>query len=103
MRPRLILALFLIASASIAAADSIRFDPPVATGHTSVDAIVSTVAFGCTPLQGGVTVTGTTVTLRINAIVPPGAGCGASIFPFTSTFHLGVLPPGLYDVVEIFE
>jgi hypothetical protein len=103
MRPRLILAFLLIAFASVAAADSIRFDPPVATGHTSVDAILSSFSTGCPPIQQGVTVTGTTVALRISTLPPPGYICAGFLLPFTSTFHLGVLPPGVYDVVEIFD
>ncbi|HXH36999.1 MAG TPA: hypothetical protein VNN08_00080 [Thermoanaerobaculia bacterium] len=86
--------------ASIAAADSIRFDPPVATGHTSVDAILSVISGGCPVFDQDVTVTGTTVTLRVNMIPPPGiGGCGGNVGPLTSTLHLGVLSPGVYDVV----
>jgi len=103
MRPRLILALFLIAFASVASADAIRFDPPAATAHTSVDAIVSTTAYGCLPVQGGVTIDGTVITLRLNEVVPPHGGCGGDIYFLTSTFHLGVLPPGVYEVVEIVD
>jgi hypothetical protein len=93
-------AVFLLAAfASAAAADSLRFDPPVATVHTSVDAILSSLSTGCSPIQEGVIVTGTTVTLPVTTIPPPGVACPAIIFPFTATFHLGVLPAGVYDVV----
>ena len=100
---RSLLVSLLLAFASVAAADSLRLDPPVATGHTSVDAILSSISGGCPPVQQGVTVIATTVTLRISTTPPPGFGCGTGLFSFTSTFHLGVMPPGIYDVVASFD
>lgn len=97
---RSVLASFLTVFAAAAAADSLRFDPPVATGHTSVDAIFSTIGPGCLLNQQGMTVSGTAITLRISTF-PPGGGCLATTFALTSTFHLGVLAPGVYDVVGI--
>ncbi|HXH40135.1 MAG TPA: hypothetical protein VNN08_16010, partial [Thermoanaerobaculia bacterium] len=101
IRLKFVVGILLTLFASVAAADSIRFDPPVATGHTSVDAILSSPGKGCPAIQDGMTVTGTTVTLRMSVL--SGGGCLALDFPFSSTFHLGVLSPGVYDVVAIVD
>ncbi|HEX9459218.1 MAG TPA: hypothetical protein VGA84_08750 [Thermoanaerobaculia bacterium] len=101
MGPRSALGLLLTAFASVAVADSLRFAPPVATVHTSVDAILSARPSGCGVTQEGVTVTGTTVTVRVSTIPPPSVVCGASGTQFPSTFHLGVLSAGVYDVVAV--
>jgi|GEM_PF-1058115 len=103
MGPRSVLGLLLTAFASVAVADSLRFDPPVATVHTSVDAILSSSPSACGVTQEGVTVTGTTVTLRVSTIPPPSVACGASGTQFPSTFHLGVLSAGVYDVVALVD
>lgn len=98
---RTVIAAVLITLASALFADSLRFDPPVATVHTSVDAILSSSPSGCGVTQEGVTVAGTTVTLRVSTIPPPSVACGASGTQFPSTFHLGVLSAGVYDVVAV--
>ncbi|HSY51057.1 MAG TPA: hypothetical protein VLC46_19790 [Thermoanaerobaculia bacterium] len=94
----LLLSLLTVFAPVAASADSLRFDPPVATGHTSVDAIFSSITGGCAVFAQDVTVAGTTVTLNVSLKPPPGGGCGANVAPYTSTFHLGVLGPGVYDV-----
>lgn len=90
----------LLFLASIAAAETIRFDPPNATAHHAVDAIVSgNWPNGCVPSVKSVTFSGSTIQLRLNARPPLGVLCTQSVTAYTRTFHLDVLPAGSYMVV----
>jgi hypothetical protein len=90
--------------AAIAAADTIAFDPPNPTVNHSVDAIVSGLwNDGCVPPAKSVAVTGSTITLTLDANLPPGVGCLAAVTPYATVFHLGVLPVGSYTVIVVSE
>jgi len=94
-----ILAVSLLLLASIASAETIRFDPPGVTAHHSVDAIVTgSWPNGCVPFVKGVTVNGSTIQLRLDARPPLGILCIQLVSPYTRTFHLDVLPAGSYTV-----
>jgi hypothetical protein len=90
--------------AAIAAADTIAFDPPSPTANHSVDAIVSGLwNSGCVPPAKSVVVSGSIITLTLDANVPPGIGCTAAFTPYARIFHLGILPPGSYTVIAASE
>jgi len=92
----------LLLLSSIASAETIRFDPPNAIAHHSVDAIVNGVwSDGCVPSLKNLTVAGTTITLHLNAEVPPNVACYQSLTQYTQTFHLEVLPAGAYTVIAV--
>jgi hypothetical protein len=94
----------LLFVASFAAADTIAFDPPAPTVNHSVDAIVSGIwNDGCVPPAKNVAVSGATITLTLDANVPPDIGCTAAITPYARIFHLGILPPGSYTVIAVSE
>ncbi|MGA8806979.1 MAG: hypothetical protein WB973_03805 [Thermoanaerobaculia bacterium] len=94
--------LFLAASASVA--DTIAFDPPAATVNHSVDAIVSGLwNDGCVPPAKNVAISGSTITLTLDANVLPDIGCTSAVTPYTTIFHLGILPAGSYTVVTVSE
>jgi len=81
---------------------NIRFDPPNATSHHSVDAIVSGIwPDGCVPSAKSVVVTGSTITLHLKADLPPDVGCPQSLTQYSRTFHLDVLPPDRYTVIAV--
>jgi hypothetical protein len=83
-----------------ASAETIRFDPPNATANHSVDASVTGVwRDACTPTVKSVVVSGQTVTLHLDNNVPIGVLCAQSTSPYSRTFHLGVLPAGVYTVI----
>jgi hypothetical protein len=93
------LALWLILLASIADAETIRFDPPAVTTHHSVDAIVTGVwPQGCLPSVKSVTINGSTIQLHLDARPPLGVFCIQLVSPYTRLFHLDVLPAGSYTV-----
>ncbi len=90
--------------ASVAAADTIAFDPPAPTVNHSVDAIVSGLwNSGCVPPAKTVVVSGSAITLTLDANVPPDIGCLAAVTPYATIFHLGILPPGNYTVIAVSE
>jgi hypothetical protein len=96
--------LSLVFVASVAAADKIAFDPPAATVNHSVDAIVSGLwNNGCLPSAKRVVVSGSAITLTLDANVPSNVGCTGAITPYARIFHLGILPPGSYTVVAVSE
>jgi hypothetical protein len=89
---------------SVASADTIAFDPPAATMNHSVDAIVSGLwNDGCVPPAKSVVVSGSTITLTLDANVPPDIGCTGAVTPYARIFHLGILPPGSYTVIAVSE
>ncbi|MEA2328784.1 MAG: hypothetical protein QOE68_3743 [Thermoanaerobaculia bacterium] len=90
--------------ASVAAADTINFDPPNPTVNHSVDAIVSGIwNNGCVPPAKSVVVSGSIITLTLDANLPPGVGCTAAFTPYAALFHLGILPAGSYTVITVSE
>ncbi|MEA2417208.1 MAG: hypothetical protein QOI58_3865 [Thermoanaerobaculia bacterium] len=94
----------LLFVASLAAADTIAFDPPAATMNHSVDAVVSGLwNNGCVPPAKSVVVSGSTITLTLDANLPPGVGCLTAITPYAALFHLGTLPAGSYTVIAVSE
>ena len=101
MRSRF-LVLFSFFLAPVLAAETIRFDPPDVTVHHSVDAIVKGVwPHSCLPSVSDVVVDGSTITLHLNANVPPNVGCLQALQAYSRTFHLDVLPAGAYTVVVV--
>jgi hypothetical protein len=93
--------LFLV---SVASADTIAFDPPGPTMNHSVDAIVSGLwNDGCVPSAKSVVVSGSAITLALDANVPADIGCTLSVTPYARIFHLGVLAPGSYTVIAVSE
>jgi hypothetical protein len=97
--PIRILALSLLLLTPIAAAETIRFDPPAVTAHHSVDAIVTgSWPNGCVPSVKNVTLNGSTIELRLDARPPLGVFCSQLVSPYTRLFHLDVLPAGSYTV-----
>jgi hypothetical protein len=103
LRFRLLLS-FALLSVSIASADTIRFDPPNATANHSVDATISGVwTNGCLPSSKSavVVVSEGTITLHLDANLPPDIACIGALVQYSHTFHLGVLPPGNYTVIAI--
>ncbi|HSY51060.1 MAG TPA: hypothetical protein VLC46_19805 [Thermoanaerobaculia bacterium] len=89
----------LLLLASIAAAETIRFDPPGATAHHSVDVIVTgSWPNGCLPSVENVTVNGSTIQLRLDSRPPLGVLCSQLVSPYSGLFHLDVLPAGTYTV-----
>ncbi len=102
MKRLLVSAAMLLLVTTIARGETIRFDPPNATAHHSVDAIVSGIWHdGCVPSVKGVTIAGSTIQLRLNTVLPPEAGCPQALTQYTLTFHLEVLPAGAYTVVAL--
>jgi hypothetical protein len=102
MKRLLVSAAMLLLVTTIARGESIRFDPPNATAHHSVDAIVSgTWPDGCVPPVKGVTIAGSTILLRLNTLLAPDAGCNQSVTQYARTFHLEVLPAGTYTVIAL--
>jgi hypothetical protein len=102
--PRLRFPLFLSLAliVSVASAETIRFDPPNATVNHSVDAIVAGVwSDGCLPSFKSVVVADGTITLHLDANLPPDAGCLQAFTQYSRTFHLGVLPAGNYTVIAV--
>jgi hypothetical protein len=90
--------------AAIAAADTIAFDPPGVTLNHSVDAIVSGLwNDGCMPPAKSAVVSGSTITLTLDANLPPDVGCLTAITPYAALFHLGILPAGSYTVIAVSE
>jgi hypothetical protein len=93
--------LFLVSAAS---ADTIAFDPPGVTVNHSVDAIVSGLwNDGCVLPAKSVVVSGSTITLTLDANLPPDVGCTAAVTPYAALFHLGILPVGSYTVIAVSE
>lgn len=83
-------------------AQTLRFDPPNPTAHHSVDAIVHGVwPDSCLPSLKSVTVAGSTIMLHLNDENPLGLGCLQSVYQYTRTFHLDVLPAGNYTVIAV--
>jgi hypothetical protein len=96
--------LFFLAllTVSFASAETIRFDPPNATANHSVDVTVSGVwSDGCLPPFKSVVVADGTITLHLDANVPPDTGCLQALTQYGRTFHLGVLSAGNYTVIVI--
>jgi hypothetical protein len=63
---RILIASIACACASFAAAGAIRFEPPNANPHTSVDATVSAVWHSsCAPVPGGVSIAGSTIAIHV--------------------------------------
>jgi hypothetical protein len=88
--------------AAIAAADTINFDPPNPTANHSADAIFSGIwNNGCVPPVKSVVVSGSIITLTLDANLPPDVGCTAALTPYARIFHLGILPPGSYTVIVV--
>ncbi len=86
----------------VSGAETLRFDPPNVTNDHSVDAIAGGIwRDACLPSVKGFDVAGSTVTLHLNADRPLGVLCAQSTSPYSRTFHLHVLPPGIYNVVEV--
>jgi hypothetical protein len=103
MRARTLAAVLLLV-ASVASADKIAFDPPAATVNHSVDAIVSGIwNDGCAPQPKNVAVSRSTITLTLDANLPPGVGCTAALTPYARIFHLGILPADSYTVIVAAE
>jgi hypothetical protein len=97
-----LLSVLLVLLASTAVADTIVFDPPNATTHHSVDAIVKGVwPHSCLPKVSNIVVAGSTITLHLDANVPPNVGCLEALSPYARTFHLDVLPAGSYTVIAV--
>jgi hypothetical protein len=95
-------AMLLLLAAAFARGETIRFDPPNPTAHHSVDAIVSgTWPDGCLPSVKGITVAGSTILLRLNTLLAPDAGCYQALTQYNRTFHLEVLPAGVYTVIAL--
>ncbi|HEX7679658.1 MAG TPA: hypothetical protein VF713_16115 [Thermoanaerobaculia bacterium] len=102
MKRLLLSAAMLLLVTAIARGETIRFDPPNATAHHSVDAIVSGIwPDGCVPSVKGVTIAGSTILLRLNTLLAPDAGCFESVTQYARTFHLEVLPAGTYTVIAV--
>jgi hypothetical protein len=98
-RPILSVALFLLLLAN-ARGETIRFDPPNPTTHHSVDAMVAGIWHdGCLPAVKSIAVNGSTISLHLNADLPPGASCPQSLVQYARTFHLEILPAGSYTVI----
>ncbi|MEA2329503.1 MAG: hypothetical protein QOE68_4462 [Thermoanaerobaculia bacterium] len=94
----------LLFLASVAAADTIAFDPPGVTVKHSVDAIVSGLwNDGCVPSAKSVVVFGSAITLTLDANLPPDVVCLAAVTPYAALFHLGILPVGSYTVIAVSE
>ncbi|MEA2336694.1 MAG: hypothetical protein QOE82_701 [Thermoanaerobaculia bacterium] len=101
MRSRFLL-LFALLLAPVLAAETIRFEPPDVTVHHSVDAIVNGVwPHSCLPKIGNVALSGSTITLHLDANVPPNVGCLQALQAYSRTFHLEVLPAGAYTVIAV--
>jgi hypothetical protein len=97
----LLLLLFLV---SVASADTIAFDPPGPTVNHSVDAIVSGLwNNSCVPSAKNVVVSGSTITLTLDANRPADVGCLTAITPYAQMFHVGILPAGSYTVIAVSE
>ncbi len=102
MKRLLVSVAMLLLVTVIARGENIRFDPPNATAHHSVDAIVSgTWPDGCVPQVKGVTVAGSTILLRLNTQLAPDAGCYEAVTQYARTFHIEVLPAGTYTVIAL--
>ncbi|HXH37000.1 MAG TPA: hypothetical protein VNN08_00085 [Thermoanaerobaculia bacterium] len=88
--------------ATIAAAETIRFDPPGATAHHSVDAVITgNWPNGCVPSVKGLSNNGSTIQLFLDTRVPLGVLCAQLVSPYTGLFHLDVLPAGTYTVLLV--
>ena len=99
---RTVLAIVLITLAPVLFAETIRFDPPNATAHHSVDAIVSGIwPHSCVPSVKGITFAGSTIVLRLNTAVPPEVSCAQATTQYARTFHLEVLSAGTYTVITL--
>src|SRR3954465_2351160 len=106
MLPRIasLILVSLLFVASFAAAPTIAFDPPAPTVNHSVDTIVSGLwNDACVPSAKNAVVSGSTITLTLDANLPPGVGCAAAGTPYARIFHLGILPPGSYTVIALSE
>jgi len=105
MSPRLRILVFfssLLLLARIVAADTIQLDPPNATANRSIDATVAGVwSDSCVPSIKNVVITGATITLHLNADVPPDSACLQALTQYHRTFHLGVVPAGSYTVIAV--
>jgi hypothetical protein len=102
MKRLLPFAAMLLLVTAIANGQTIRFDPPNATAHHSVDAVVSGVwPDSCVPSVKGITVAGSTILLRLNTLLAPDVGCRQSVTQYRRTFHLEVLPAGVYTVIAL--
>src|SRR3954465_13924770 len=100
-RSTLFAALLLLVTA-IARGEVIRFDPPNPTAHHSVDAIVTGIWHDSwLPSVKSVALNGSTITLHLNADLPPDAACTQSLRQYSRTFHLDVLPAGHYTVIAV--
>src|SRR5213075_990466 len=95
---RTVIAVLACAFASFAAADSIRFEPPAANRHTSVDATVSAVwPSVCAPDHADVSIAGSAIAIHLKELrIEP---CSDLRQTFELTVHLGILPAGVYDVI----
>lgn len=83
-------------------AETIRFDSPNAIANRSVDAIVAGVwRDGCVPSIKSIVIANATITLHLNAGIPPGFACILITMPYSRTFHLGVVPAGSYTVIAV--
>jgi hypothetical protein len=101
---RSLLSFFFLFLASVASADTIVFDPSNVTTHHAVDATVKgTWSDSCIASASNVVVAGSTITLHLDANLPPNVGCLAVLSPYTRTFHLDVVPAGSYTVIAVVD
>jgi hypothetical protein len=55
------------------------------------------------PPAKSVVVSGSIITLTLDAYLPPGVGCLTALTPYAALFHLGILPAGSYTVITVSE
>jgi len=84
--------------ARLAVTHAVRVVPPNPTTHTSIDVTaVGSWPDACPVSAGAVSISGSTITLHLAS----GAICPALVTPYTTTFHLDLLPAGTYTVVTV--
>src|SRR4051794_1798957 len=91
----LLLAFFLAPAAAFAG--RIRIDPPAPDSKAAVAITVGGVwNSGCVPRNAVATVSGSVITIVLDAVVT--GGCTANVPPWEATVNLGSLAPGAYEV-----